>query len=213
MLHEVETIHGRRAVIITHKGEATMVQRKRVEFMYRHQPVRPRLDVNNHREISFPTLDSTIYAGTAGGREFGRSDTIHWAHCSEYAFWQHPAIMAGLMQPCRSMGGSTSRAHPTATIISTHCGKRRRRAPRLSNRFSSLGSFTVSIGARQAYLQMSGRKRRMWRRLKAAHWKVELSAEQVAWRRYKIAEMKAADPEGRTSFLRNIPRMTRPAFW
>jgi hypothetical protein len=44
-------------------------------------------------------MDSVFYIGTAGGREFGRGDTITHLHCSEYAFWSDPKkLMKGLLQ-------------------------------------------------------------------------------------------------------------------
>ena len=51
------------------------------------------------RRLSWEETGSSIKIATAKGREVGRGQTIHAAHCSEVAFWQHPeSLMLSLNQ-------------------------------------------------------------------------------------------------------------------
>lgn len=77
-----------RAVILSHDTEATQKHLETVKFMIKHmQGAKPEIGYNSRNEISFPKVDSTIYIGTAGSKEFGRGDTITHLHLSEPAFY------------------------------------------------------------------------------------------------------------------------------
>lgn len=49
--------------------------------------IKPNLKVKNNKEIYYPYLDNRFNFATAGGGEIGRSDTLHFFHGSEVAFW------------------------------------------------------------------------------------------------------------------------------
>ena len=49
--------------------------------------IKPKLKIKNNKEIYYPYLDNRFNFATAGGGEIGRSDTLHFFHGSEVAFW------------------------------------------------------------------------------------------------------------------------------
>lgn len=85
--HRACTTPGFRGVTIAHEKEATSRLQARINLMYREMKTKPTARYNSTKELTFEALDSTLYIGTAGGRAFGRGDTVHYAHCSEVAFW------------------------------------------------------------------------------------------------------------------------------
>jgi hypothetical protein len=89
-----------RAVVISHDKESTQRLLDRVHYYIDHiKGPQPVIKHSSKNHISFPKMDSVFYIGTAGGREFGRGDTITHLHCSEYAFWSDPKkLMKGLLQ-------------------------------------------------------------------------------------------------------------------
>lgn len=99
IFHAACTRTGYRAVIIAHERDATNRLKERINVMYQSLPVKPAAKYDSKSELSFPALGNTIYTGTAGGRAFGRGDTISRAHCSEFAFWPNPLeILRGLQE-------------------------------------------------------------------------------------------------------------------
>jgi hypothetical protein len=53
----------------------------------------------NRREFFWPQIGSRFFVGTAGNVKFGRGQTIHNLHCSEFAFWPNPEEgLAALME-------------------------------------------------------------------------------------------------------------------
>jgi len=75
--------------IVSHETHATQRLLDRVQFYYETMDnPKPALGAESRSEKSFPDLHSSIYVGTAGGRAFGRGDTIRKAHASELAWWE-----------------------------------------------------------------------------------------------------------------------------
>jgi len=60
--------------------------------------VKPSLRYETKQDIFFDKTNSYYYIGTAGQKAFGRGDTIHRAHLSEFAFWKNPEIIAGISE-------------------------------------------------------------------------------------------------------------------
>lgn len=89
-----------RAVMIAHDKEHTERLLQRCHFFLSTlRGPKPQLKKANDQEIIFSKTHSSFYIGTAGSRQFGRSDTITHLHCSEYAFWKNPkSLMQGLFQ-------------------------------------------------------------------------------------------------------------------
>ena len=211
ILHTAEMQRGRRAVIITHESGATFIQKKRVGYMYEHQAIKPQLDINNRRELSFPTLGSSIYTGTAGGRQFGRSDTIHRAHCSEYAFWPDPSILAGLMEAVPDSGRVDIESTPNGH---NHFYALWREAKAGISPFKPI-FFPWFI--HPEYSRTPGIPINEWSdeekvaAAKGITWGVTMTPEQVAWRRWKIGTLKAADAD-RNTFSQEYPEDDETCF-
>ena len=92
-----------RGVIIAQDDDTTTRLREKIRLMHRlHQKSgapAPATRYNSKAEMVFKGLESTIYIGTAGGRAFGRGDTISEVHASELAFWPDPQrILTGLLE-------------------------------------------------------------------------------------------------------------------
>lgn len=93
-----------RAVVISHEKEATQKMLDKVKmYVKRFYDGEFLVDIptetENKNEIRFKENNSTFYIGTAGAKTFGRGDTIHLLHLSEYAFYEKPDdIVMGVMQ-------------------------------------------------------------------------------------------------------------------
>ena len=99
MYHRLYLQQGRRAVIVGHETSASQRLKSRLTLMHEHMPVKPTTRYNSKNELVFSRTDCTLYVGTAGGRSFGRGDTVHEAHCSEFAFWPNgDEILKGLSE-------------------------------------------------------------------------------------------------------------------
>lgn len=97
---DVTTRPGFRMVTVSHEKEATRKLLQKLGVMLDNHPTpRPKASTENSSEIAFRALNSTTYIGTAGARAFGRGDTVHRLHASEFAFWPKPnEILTGATQ-------------------------------------------------------------------------------------------------------------------
>lgn len=93
--------------IITHKDEATnnLFNMSQTFYYNLQKELMPTEEKNNARELIFDTKDkkglgSRIKCMTAGSKGVGRSDTYHFLHISEYAFWEgnKKKTLQGLLQ-------------------------------------------------------------------------------------------------------------------
>lgn len=92
---------GVRAFILTHDMAATANLFEMTQRFYANllPEIKPFVDRNNAKELSFPNLDSGYKVGTAGRGNVGRSQTINFLHGSEVAFWEYAdEIASGIMQ-------------------------------------------------------------------------------------------------------------------
>ena len=95
-------------VVIAHDADSTERLFRTVQRFYESLPeaVRPRTKFANRREYLWPDLDSSFFIGTAGAKEFGRSNTINNVHMSEVGMWKDgEEIVSGLLQAV-PMGGN-----------------------------------------------------------------------------------------------------------
>ena len=98
-----------RGVIISHETDATQRLLDKVKFFLesfarRHGRVFT-LKYNSKSELVNSDIGSVLYVGTAGSRTFGRGDTIHNCHLSEYAFYPNPHdIFTGISQAVPANG-------------------------------------------------------------------------------------------------------------
>jgi hypothetical protein len=96
---------GKKAFILTHLGEATANLYGMVQRFYDNTPlqIRPHAGVSNTKELIFDKLDSGYRVSTAGAKGTGRSDTIHYFHGSEVAFWEKAEEhAAGVLQAAKA---------------------------------------------------------------------------------------------------------------
>lgn len=123
--HDTVTNKYRKSLIIAHEDQASQNLFNMFKTYYFNLPeaLMPMRKKNNSQELVFenPTLDdierrrnpgllSSIKVATAGNKGAGRSDTIHFLHASEVAFWQDAKVtVTGLFQTVPSL--------PTTTII------------------------------------------------------------------------------------------------
>jgi hypothetical protein len=77
--------------IISYDKEAASRHLERIRMFYRSLPEEIRNEIplkhDNVHEMSFPTIGSSIWIGTAGSRTFGRGETWHRVLATEYAHW------------------------------------------------------------------------------------------------------------------------------
>jgi hypothetical protein len=103
--HKTTHQMGKKAFILTHLGEATANLYGMVQRFYDNTPpqIRPHAGVSNRKELIFDKLDSGYRVSTAGAAGTGRSDTIHYFHGSEVAFWEKAEDhAAGVMQAAKA---------------------------------------------------------------------------------------------------------------
>lgn len=102
------SVRNTRAVVISHDNESTERLFARVKYYLENiRGPKPDIGTSAKRELSFPKTNSVFYIGTAGGRRFGRGDTITDLHCSEVAFWENPTdLTAGLFQAVPKTSGT-----------------------------------------------------------------------------------------------------------
>lgn len=93
-------------VVVSHERDATQRMLQTVKFFINNLrgPGAVISSLSRNR-IAFDKTNSQFYIGTAGADEFGRGDTIHRLHCSEFAFWPHPEkLLKGLLQAVSPSG-------------------------------------------------------------------------------------------------------------
>lgn len=77
--------------ILSHEQAASDNLFKMVDRFQVHNPIRPHTGVSNVKELEFDRLDSSYVVATAGQKAGGRGRTISLFHGSEVAFWQSAA--------------------------------------------------------------------------------------------------------------------------
>lgn len=83
------TIPHTPCAVVSHEGRATQRLLDRVHFYHdTMEEPRPEVDAYSRNEITFPSMHSSIYIGTAGARAFGRGDTIRKALLSELPWYE-----------------------------------------------------------------------------------------------------------------------------
>lgn len=99
--HQIIQRKGSKCFILTHRKDATDNLYRLVQRYHENIPdlIRPSTGISNATTLYFDDLDSGYSIGTAGGGTVGRSDTIQLLHGSEVAFWENAdEISTGIMQ-------------------------------------------------------------------------------------------------------------------
>lgn len=83
------TLHrGVSVYILSHEQTASDKLFKMVDRFQVHNPLRPTVGASNVKELEFKKLDSIYEVATAGQKAGGRGGTVTLFHGSEVAFWQ-----------------------------------------------------------------------------------------------------------------------------
>ena len=91
-------------VVISHEKESTKRLLRRVHYYIETSNVKIPTKIQSEYEISFPETNSWFYVGTAGARAFGRGDTIHRCHLSEWGWFENDSVVDGLFQSIPESG-------------------------------------------------------------------------------------------------------------
>ncbi|MFA5307637.1 MAG: hypothetical protein WC365_09370, partial [Candidatus Babeliales bacterium] len=111
-LHKTATAFNKTALVVAHTDKSTNAIFNKTKFMYDNLPaiIKPLRKASNAQELIFDKpstdksdgfgLNSRFKIATAGGSGIGRSDTHHYVHLSELAFYEGDTkqIFIGIMQ-------------------------------------------------------------------------------------------------------------------
>ena len=205
--HGTTWAKGVETFILTHEEKATQNLFKMVDRYYEHCPVfvRPSTGAANAKELRFDKLDSGYKVGTAGNKGVGRSSTIQLFHGSEVAFWPNAEThTAGVLQAVPDADGTEVILESTANGVGNLFHEKWKDAEAGIGEFIAIfvpwywqdeyrkavpAGFTLNEEEQQ-YADAYG-----------------LDAEQMAWRRNKIAELK-----DETLFKQEYPANAAEAF-
>ena len=205
--HGTTWAKGVKTFILTHEDQATQNLFEMVDRYHEHcpPPVRPSTGAANAKELHFDRLDSGYKVGTAGSKGVGRSATIQLFHGSEVAFWPNAQThAAGVLQAVPDMDGTEVILESTANGVGNLFHEKWKDAE------AGIGDFIAIFVP--WYWQEEYRKAvpdgfvltDEEQEYAAAY---GLDAEQVAWRRNKIADLK-----DETLFKQEYPANAAEAF-
>ena len=205
--HRSTHSRGLRVFILTHEQEATNNLFGMVDRYHSHCPelVKPATGASNAKELFFEKLESGYAVGTAGSKAVGRSQTVQLFHGSEVAFWPNaPAHFAGVVQAVPDLPGTEIILESTANGIGGEFHERWQQAE------AGIGDYIAVFIPwfwQDEYKRSVGPDFDMSEEERAYADAHGLSAEQIAWRRNKIAELK--DP---LLFMQEYPATAAEAF-
>jgi hypothetical protein len=205
--HRTTMSSGIRTFILTHEDAATQNLFEMVNRYHEHCPgdVRPSTGAANAKELFFDKLDSGYKVGTAGTKGVGRSSTIQLFHGSEVAFWPHADThAAGVLQAVPDEDGTEVILESTANGIGNLFHQKWVDAERGIGDFIAIfvpwfwqEEYRKAVPADFSLTQEEAEYATAY----------ELTLEQMAWRRNKIAELKDA-----TLFKQEYPATAAEAF-
>jgi hypothetical protein len=183
---------GVRTFILTHEDAATQNLFEMVNRYHEHCPaiLKPSTGAANAKELNFDRLDSGYKIGTAGTKGVGRSSTLQNFHGSEVAFWPHAEThAAGVLQAVPDEPGTEEILESTANGLGNFFHQKWRDAEQ------GIGDF---IAVFVPWYWQGEYRRPVEPGFTLDEEETEyaesygLDAEQMAWRRNKIAELKDA---------------------
>lgn len=205
--HGTTWAEGQRTFILTHEDQATQNLFEMVNRYHDNCPVfvRPSTGAANAKELYFDKLDGGYKVGTAGTKGVGRSSTIQKFHGSEVAFWPHAQThAAGVLQAVPDEGGTEVILESTANGVGNYFHDKWRDAER------GVGDY-VAIFVPWFWQEEYRKAVPDGFALDAEELEYAslygLDAEQMCWRRNKIAELKDA-----TLFKQEYPATAAEAF-
>lgn len=204
ILHACAFREHTRAVIISHEEEATKKLLRRVKDFRENSIVKIDVKEDSSTEMFFPGTRSWLYIGTAGSKAFGRGDDITIAHLSEHAHYRDQAVMTGVLEAMVKGGKTWVVKETTANGAGTPHHQAWMKAIRGESGYKwhffgwHLDPLNLMPGAQPFELTDDEKE------IKESH---DLTWEQLAWRRQKIASM--ARPE---LFAQEYPLTWEEAF-
>lgn len=205
--HQATHRLGLRVFILTHEQEATDNLFGMAERYHEHCPalVKPSTGAANAKELVFDLLDSGYRVGTAGTKSVGRSQTIQLFHGSEVAFWPHAdQHAAGVLQAVPDEPGTEVILESTANGLGNFFHQKWQAAESGSGDFIAI---FVPWFWQDEYRRSAPPNLRLSDEEAEYAEAYGLDAEQIAWRRNKITELK--DP---LLFKQEYPATAAEAF-
>lgn len=204
--HRATHTKGLRVFILTHEDAATQNLFEIVNRYHDHcpEPVKPSTGSANAKELNFDRLDSGYKVATAGTKGVGRSGTVQLFHGSEVAFWPHAEThAAGVMQSVPDEAGTEIILESTANGVGNFFHKMWRDAETGANGYIAIFIpwYWQEEYRRDAKEFAATDEEREYAELYG------LTAEQLAWRRNKIIELR--DP---ILFKQEYPATAAEAF-
>lgn len=184
---------NRRHVILAHNTDTTQKLLARIHYMIKHLPDRgcplPSLRHATINRLEFEKTDSSIFIGTAGSGDYGVGDTITDLHCSEVSRWPNPReILNGLFQSVPPSGNILleSTGHGTGNWFHQAVMRASRGVGYKLHFFNWLNTpeYSIELGDPGAFLAQLDET------LEEPRYAKLLSANQLAWRRQKLAEFE-----------------------
>ena len=188
--------HGTSVFILTHEQAATDNLFAMVARYHEHSPLKPSTGAANAKELLFNKLDSGYSVATAGQKAVGRSKTVQLFHGSEVAFWPNAGEhFAGVMQTIPDLAGSEVLLESTANGITGEFYERWQQAEAgIGDYIAIFSPWFWEPGYRRtvsADFVLRGDKAPGEDMSEVEYAKIfDLTNEQMAWRRAKIAELK-----------------------
>jgi hypothetical protein len=197
--HHTATKKGRRAFILAHEQDATNNIFEMAQRFYDNVPplLRPHAGATNAKELLFDRLDSGIKVGTAGTRGVGRSQTIQFFHGSEVAYWPFAETHAGgIMQAIPDMPDTEAWLESTAAGRGNYFHTQAEKARRGDSEFELI--FVPWHWQTEYRKPVPDGFKMSADEMKLAQ-QFSLDAQQIAWRRAKIAELEMDSEFGVTA--------------
>ena len=203
-LADCALIDNLNCVVISHEKESTKRLLRRVHYYIETSNVKIPTKVQSEYEISFPETNSWFYIGTAGARAFGRGDTIHRVHFSEWAFYQDDSVVDGILQSIPE-GGEVV-AESTANGFGNRFQVEWDRATKGESKFYPL-FFSWADNPEYQIPNTILNENEVTDEEKILKEAVRLTIPQIAWRREKIKEFPSKE-----RFMQEYPLTPDEAF-
>lgn len=195
------TSKNQHRILLTHTGEgADLMMAERVKPMIDNCKF-PLGAVQRGNYYLFPLTGSRYYVGSAGSKKFGRGSDLTGRHFSEYAHWPSPDVVAGIEEAsidrCDGLIETTANGH-------NFFKKDWERAKRGENQYRAI---FLPWYTDDGYVHDASTLGVIGEDERGLVEAFKLTAEQLAWRRWKISTMR--DP---ALFPQEYPETDEQAF-
>ena len=210
--HKVSHNFGMQAFILTHALDATQNLYKMAQRYYENTPylVKPQVSTSNAKELIFGDLDSGYKLGTAENKAVGRSATIQLLHGSECAFWNNAGEHAkGIMQAVPGEFGTEIILESTANGVGNYFHQMWQSA---EAGLSDFRAIFVPWFWQEEYQKDAGEDFTTTEIEESLIEQYNLTKEQLAWRRSKIADLAVNGIDGERAFFQEYPCNATEAF-